>query len=146
MNALSHRFADFSLPLVIDGTDGVFWTDAGENRWTVTVDGTDSRTITKDGTTFIAWIGVQERCWSFQRALRACAEHVRYCREMEAEATAKREQAIASLMSMTPAQKRHAVENLQRERESLEYADAHVDVAARRASIDKQIAALGGRS
>jgi len=45
--------------------------------WLVTVDG-DTRTITRNGSGFIAWIGVQFRCWSFQKALEACAEDIRW--------------------------------------------------------------------
>jgi hypothetical protein len=45
--------------------------------WTVTVDG-NTRTITRDGSGFIAWIGCQFKCWSFEGARKQCVEDIEY--------------------------------------------------------------------
>lgn len=122
----------------------VAFTETHPGNWTVTVGGdeNDSRAISRDGSGFIAWIGHQSRHWSFQGALDACAEDIRY-RQFEAlRCQLEHEEAIASLMRMTPAQKSRLIAKLEAERDWLDWSDSEVDVLARKAGFDKQIATL----
>lgn len=133
-----------ALPAHIDATNGVSFVETAPGQWTVTVDGIDERTITQDERGFVAWIGCQDRHWCFARALDACVEHSRYHRQVAEETAARREQAIAALMAMTPAQKSRAIERLQTERDLLDYADSEVNTVARKDEIDRRIASLRG--
>ena len=121
--------------------NGIGWTETHDGYWTVVVDGdaVNTRAITKAGSSFIAWIGHQDRHWCFERALKACAANVRLQCAMADEAERAREEAIASLMRMTPEQKARAIDRLEAERDALDYSDAHVDVVARKAIIDTKI-------
>jgi hypothetical protein len=125
---------------------GASWEQAGDDQWTVWTDGdrTSTRTITKQGGWFVAWVGFMDRHWCFARALRACADDIRYRREEEAIALAAHEEAIASLMRMTPAQRERLIAKLETERDGLDYAEAHVDVVTRTAMLNRQIERLRG--
>jgi len=57
----------------------VSWRQTEPNSWIVFVDG-DTRAITRDERGFIAWVGHQNRCWSFHGALNACVEDARWQR------------------------------------------------------------------
>jgi hypothetical protein len=126
----------------IDATDGLVFRKTGENRWLVTIDGVHERTVTKDGSSFIAWIGCRDRHWSFQRALDACADHARFHHEACAIARARNETAQGALAATSPGERQHMIDSLEAERDLLDYADAHMDVPARKAAIDSRIAAI----
>ncbi|WP_152979921.1 hypothetical protein [Mesorhizobium sp. 1M-11] len=126
----------------IDDADGLVFRKSGDNRWLVTVDGEHERTITRDGSSFIAWIGCRDRHWSFQRALDACADHARFHHEACAIAKARNEAAGATLAATSPDERERIIDTLEAERDLLDYADAHMDVPARKAAIDNQIAAI----
>lgn len=124
---------------------GVSWIQTDDGWEVVSVDGLPaSRTITKVPKGFIAWIGFMSQHWSFNGALIACADHVRMHREMQAEAEARSQQNIASLLEMTPAAKARAIARLEAERDLLDYAESEMDVLTRKARIDRQIAGLRG--
>jgi len=131
-----------AFPEIIEAEDGISFYENGPRQWTVVIDGKDERTITQDERGFIAWIGFQDRHWSFSRATKACAEHARFhraeCERVEQECEA----AIASLMSMTDAQRERLIGRLEIERDNLDYADSGVNVTARKAIIDRQIASI----
>lgn len=97
------------LRIAIDAPD-VTTVETHEGYWTVIVDGDehDTRAVTKQGTEFIAWIGSMDRHWCFQRAVNACVEDIRYHRFLAAEAIRAQDEALASLMMMTPAQRERA--------------------------------------
>lgn len=126
----------------IDAADGLVFRKSGENRWLVTVDGAHERTITRDGSCFIAWIGCRDRHWSFQRALDACADHARFHHEACQIAQARNETARNALAASSPAERERMIGALEAERDLLDYAGAHMDVPARKAAIDQQIAAI----
>nr|WP_101939321.1 hypothetical protein [Mesorhizobium loti] len=126
----------------IDATGGLVFRKSGENRWLVTIDGAHERTITKDGPSFIAWIGCRDRHWSFQRALDACADHARFHHDACAIAKARNETARNALAASSPDQRERLIGTLEAERDLLDYADAHMDVPTRKAAIDSQIAAI----
>ncbi|HEV2505405.1 MAG TPA: hypothetical protein VGV39_20175 [Mesorhizobium sp.] len=126
----------------IDAADGLVFRKTDDNRWLVTVDGAHERTITKDGSSFIAWIGCRDRHWSFQRALDACADHARFHHEACAMAKARNEAARDALAARSPGERDQLIAALEAERDLLDYADAHMDVPARKAAIDSQIAAI----
>lgn len=131
MNALTKTHAD---------DPGITFEETSPGRWAVTIDGEDTRTITQDGSVFIACLG---RYWSFERALQACAERVRFDRRYYAERKREYDAAVASIMEMTPEQKARAIAQLEERRERLEYSSgAHVDIAAKRAELDRQIESL----
>ena len=65
---------------------GVSFTESRPGWWTVTIDGDASRTITRDETGFIAWIGTRDRHWCFDRALKSCIDDARYQRSLRDEA------------------------------------------------------------
>jgi hypothetical protein len=110
--------------------------------WTVTL-GHEQRTITKEGpSSYIAWLGAQDRHWCFAKALKACVEDIEYRLAEAAMAQAAHDEAIASLMRMTPRQKTELIAKLTVERDMLDWSDAHVDVVARKAVFDRQIATL----
>lgn len=127
--------------LTFTDEQGVSFRQIGEDGWEVWTDGNRDtiRTITRQGSEFIAWLGFQDRHWCFARALRACAEDIRYRREEEMALVAAHQEAIASLMKMTPAQKERLIAKLEQERDGLNYADTHVDAVARKAMLDRQI-------
>lgn len=120
----------------------VVFCKTGEDRWLVTIDGAQQRTITRDGSAFIAWIGCRDRHWSFQRALDACADHARFHHDACAIAKERNEAAREALAASSPAQRDHMIDSLEAERDLLDYADAHMNVPARKAAIDSQIAAI----
>lgn len=125
-------------------TDGIAFTETHPGYWTVTLGGReeDSRAISKDGFHYIAWIGHASKHWCFSKALKACADDIQWRRDMVVEEQLAHDAAIASLMRMTPAEKERLVDSLGRERDLLDYSDAHVDVAVRKARFDRQIASL----
>lgn len=132
MNATAHTFA----------TDEATWVETRPGYWTMTL-GHESRAISQDGPgCFIAWIGFQSRHWCFARALKACVEDIEYRLFEAAEAQRAHDEAIASLMLMTPAAKARLIASLEAERDMLDYAPTGVDVVARKAVFDKQIATL----
>lgn len=126
----------------IDAADGLVFRKTGDDRWLVTVDGAHERTVTKDGASFIAWIGCRDRHWSFQRALDACADHARFHHDACAIAKARNEAAGSALAATTEQERERIIGALEAERDLLDYADAHMDVPARKAAIDSRIAAI----
>jgi hypothetical protein len=122
---------------------GVSWIETDGGWDVVSVDGKPAdRRITKAAKGFIAWIGFMHQCWSFNGALIACADHVRMLRQMQAEADARNEAGVRSLIEMTTAQRARAIANLETERDGFDYADSEVDAVARKASIDRKIVRL----
>lgn len=126
----------------IDAAGGLVFRKVGEDRWLVTVDGAHERTITRDGSSFIAWIGCRDRHWSFQRALNACADHARFHFETCAIAKARNEAAGSALAATSEQERERIIGALEAERDLLDYADAHMDVPTRKAAIDSRIAAI----
>ena len=126
----------------IDATDGLVFRKIGDDRWLVTVDGAHERTITRDGSSFIAWIGCRDRHWSVQRALNACADHARFHFEACAIAKARNEAAGSALAATSEQERERIIGALEAERDLLDYADAHMDVPTRKAAIDSRIAAI----
>lgn len=132
MNATAHTFA----------ADEATWVETRPNYWTMTL-GHETRAITQDGpSSFIAWIGFQSRHWCFARALKACVDDIEYRLFEAAEAQRAHDEAIASLMRMTPAAKARLIASLEAERDGLDYSDSEVNVTARKAQFDRQIATL----
>ncbi len=118
------------------------WEQTHEGHWTVTI-GHQSRAISQDGSNFIAWIGHRDVNWCFARALKACVDDMEYRLAEAAMAQAAHDEAIAALMRMTPAAKARLILTLESERDYLElHAGSEVDVVARKAQFDKQIATL----
>jgi hypothetical protein len=110
--------------------------------WTVSL-GHESRVITRPAPgKYIAWIGHQSVHWCFSRALKACTDDIEYRLFEAAEAQRLHDEAIASLMRMTPAQRNRLISNLETERDGLDYSESHVDAVARKASIDRKIVRL----
>lgn len=140
MNALSF----FRKPAPIRIESDVSWVETNPGYWTVTLGGReeDSRSITQDGSGFIAWVGSQERHWCFSKALKACADNIQFHRDLAVEAQLAHDAAIASLMRMTPAEKARLIDKLEAERDRLDYAPSGVNVVALKAFKDKQIATL----
>ena len=128
----------------IDATDGVTFREEGEGRWVVTIDGQDRRTITKSGSSFIAWVGHQDRHWCFSKALRSCADHARFHRATADAAKKDYAEHLARIQSMPVAQVLQAIRRLEAERELLNYADSHMDVVGRQAAITRQINEIKG--
>jgi hypothetical protein len=130
--------------ITIDASDGIAFHEADPGYWIVTIDGDeqDTRTITRDGSGFIAWLGFQSRHWSFGKALKACADDARYRRARYEDQRHANDEAAASVMRMTPEQKARVIETLEERSARLEYAPAHIDIAARRAEIARKIAFL----
>lgn len=127
----------------------VSFVETRPGHWTVTLGGReeDSRAISKEGpASYTAWIGHASKHWCFSRALKACADDIQWHRDMVVETQLAHDAAIASLMRMTPAEKARLIDSLGRERDLLDYSDAHVDVAVRKARFDRQIASLRGRA
>lgn len=123
--------------------DGIAFTETHPGHWTVSLGGRDdTRAISKDGFHFIAWIGHASKHWCFSNALKACAENIQQHRDMVVEAQLAHDAAIASLMRMTPAEKARLIETLQAERDHLDFAPGRMDVVARKAEKDRQIASL----
>lgn len=131
-----------ALPEIIEAEDGISFYESGPRQWTVIIDGKDERTITQDERGFIAWLGFQDRNWSFSRAMKACADHARFHRAECERVEQENQAAIASLMSMTDAQRERLIGHLEAERDNLDYADSGVNVTARKAVIDRQIASI----
>jgi hypothetical protein len=120
------------------------WEETRKGYWTVTL-GHESRAISQESPScFIAWIGHQSKHWCFARALKACVDDIEFRKFEAAEAQRAHDEAIASLMRMTPAQRDRAIARLTEERDLLEYAGAEVDLVARRARLDRQISRLRG--
>lgn len=134
MNALTKTHADDT---------GITFEETSPGRWTVTIDGEDTRSISQEGSCFIAWRGFMDRHWNFERALQACAEDARFHRRYYAERKREYDASVASIMEMTPEQKARAIAQLEERRERLEYSSgSHVDIAAKRAELDRQIESL----
>lgn len=113
-----------------------------EGYWTVTL-GHESRAITKEGpASYIAWIGHRDVHWCFAKALKACVDDIEFRLSEAALAQAAHDEAIASLMQMTSAEKVRLIETLQAERDHLDFAPGRMDVVARKAEKDRQIATL----
>lgn len=125
-----------------DPTAGIAFQETDVDTWTVTIDGIDTRSITRDGRAFVAWIGCRDAHMSFQAALNACADHARYHRALCEDALKADAQARALLSAMSPEDRESRIESLGIERDMLDYADSHVDVVARKAALDRQIAAI----
>jgi hypothetical protein len=105
--------------------------------------GHESRAITKEGpASYIAWTGSQDRHWCFAKALKACVEDIEFRLSEAAMAQAAHDEAIASLMQMTPAAKARLIAKLEQERDWLDYSPSGVDVVARKAEKDRQISTL----
>ena len=118
------------------------WEETSDGQWDVRV-GHESRCITKDGpASYIAWIGCQSRHWCFAKALKACVDDMEYRLAEAALAQAAHDEAIASLMRMTGAEKARLVAKLEQERDWLDYSGSEVNVTARKAVFEKQIATL----
>lgn len=128
-------------PIHIDLTEGLVWTE-DETGFTVTVDGKDTRYITRDGSGFIAWLGCQDRHWCFAKALEACAEHARFHRAEHERQTGAYEASQKRLASLSQQQRADAIASLQERRARLEYADSHMDVVERAAELGRQIKAI----
>ena len=129
--------------MVVGAFIGVSWIETDDGWDVVSVDGKPAnRRITKAAKGFIAWIGFMSQHWNFNGALIACADDVRNRRQMETELEIAHQEALASLMRMTPAQRERLIANLETERDGLDYADSEVDVVARKASIDRKIVRL----
>jgi hypothetical protein len=127
------------LHTAIDATDGVTFREEGEDRWIVTIDGQDERTITKSGSSYIAWVGHQDRCWCFAKALRSCADHARFHRATTDAARKDYAEQLARIQKMPVSQVLKFIRRLEAERELLNYADSHMDVVGRQAAITRQI-------
>lgn len=128
-------------PIHIDTAHGLVWTE-DDRGFTVTIDGKDTRYITRDGSGFIAWLGCQDRHWCFAKALEACAEHARFHRAEHERQVSQYEANHKRLASLSQQQRTDAIASLQERRARLEYADSHMDVMERGAELDRQIGAL----
>jgi hypothetical protein len=80
--------------------------------------------------------------WCFARALKACVDDIEYRQFEAARAQQEHDEAIASLMRMTGAEKARLIAKLEQERDWLDHSGSHVDVVARKAQFDRQIATL----
>lgn len=130
--------------LHIDATDGVSFREEGDGRWIVTIDGQDRRTITKSGSSFIAWVGHQDRHWCFSKALRACADHARFHRATADAASQDYAERLARIQKMTVPQVMAWIRRLEAEHELMSYAGSHMDVVGRQAAITNQINEIKG--
>lgn len=74
-----------------------------EDRWTVTWLGAE-RTITREGTGFIAWIGCQFKCWSFEGARKQCVDDIEHQKFLHDRAEALQRGGIHRLAKLTPEQ------------------------------------------
>lgn len=130
MNALTASAAEAS------------FTETHPGRWVVIL-GHESRTITQEGPAwFIAWLGRQEVCWCFSKALAACVEDIEFRVSEAARSQREHDEAIAALARMSPAEKASAIEALTAQRDWLDWSGSEVDVVARKAAIGKRIAHL----
>ncbi len=99
------------------------WIETSPNYFTVTL-GHETRAITKEAPgSYIAWIGHQSRHWCFARALKACVDDIEYRLNEAALAQAAHDEAMGSLMRMTPAQRERLIARLTEEREMHEFTD-----------------------
>ena len=128
-------------PLRTTTTPAATWEQTSPGNFTVTI-GHESRAISQDGSSFIAWIGHRNVNWCFQRALKACVDDMEYRLAEAAMAQAAHDEAIASLMRMSGAEKARLIAKLKQERDWLDYSPSGVDVVARKAEKDRQIATL----
>jgi hypothetical protein len=120
------------------------YVETSPGRWEVRL-GHETRVITRPAAgKYIAWIGHQSPHWCLSNAVRACVEDIEYRLFLAAEDQRKHDEQIASLMQMTPAQRERAIARLEAERDRLDYSPSHMDVPARKARIDRQIAGLRG--
>ncbi|MCA0032709.1 hypothetical protein [Mesorhizobium sp. B263B2A] len=116
--------------------------ETSRGYFTVTL-GHETRAITKEGpASYIAWIGSQDRHWCFAKALKACVEDIEFRLSEAALAQAAHDEAIASLMQMTSAEKVRLIAKLEAERDWLDWSGSEVNVTARKAQFDKQISTL----
>lgn len=116
--------------------------ETSPGRWEVRL-GHESRVITMPVRgDYIAWIGFQSHHWCLSSAVRACVEDIEYRLSVAAADQRAHDEAIASLMRMTPAQRARLIASLETERDGLDFADSEMDVAARKASIDRKIVRL----
>jgi hypothetical protein len=83
--------------------DGIEFRETGPSSWLVPFDG-DTRTITRDGTGFIAHIGCMFKCWSFAGALRACVEDMEHQRYLHDRQEALQREQDRQLAKLTPKQ------------------------------------------
>jgi len=123
---------------------GVSFTETRPGWWTVTIDGDASRTITRDETGFIAWIGMRDRHWCFDRALKACIDDARYQRSLRDEAALAGATARARIEMLSDGPRAEMIMALETEMLGLRYAESHVDCVGRTAGLKAEIAALGG--
>lgn len=137
MNAINHPLKESADTAKISAT----WEQTSPGNFTVTL-GHQSRAISQDGSNFIAWIGHRNVNWCFARALKACVDDMEYRLAEAAMAQAAHDEAIASLMRMTGAEKARLIAKLEQERDWLDYSPSGVDVVARKAEKDRQIATL----
>ena len=129
-------------PPIAEG--GVSFTEARPGWWTVTIDGDDSRTITRDETGFIAWIGTRDRHWCFDRALKACIDDARYQRSLRDEAARASAVARARIEVLSDNQRMEMIAAREAEMLGLRYAESHVDCVGRTAELRAEIEALRG--
>lgn len=123
-------------------TTDVSFVETRPGYWTITL-GHEQRAITKEGPArYIAWIGHRDTHWCFAKALKACVDDIEYRLAEAALAQRAQDEAIASLMQMTSAEKVRLIETIQAERDALDYAPGRMDVVARKAEKDRQIATL----
>ena len=113
----------------------------GRSRSTATT----SRTITRDETGFIAWIGTRDRHWCFDRALKACIDDARYQRSLRDEAARASAVAKARIEVLSDDQRVEMIAAREAEMLGLRYAESHVDCVGRTAELRAEIEALGGR-
>jgi hypothetical protein len=124
---------------------GVSFTETQPGWWTVMIDGDESRTITRDETGFIAWIGTRDRHWCFDRALKACIDDARYQRSLRDEAARASAVAKARIEVLSDDQRMETIAAREAEMLGLRYAESHVDCVGRTAELRAEIEALGGR-
>ena len=123
---------------------GVSFTESRPGWWTVTIDGDASRTITRDETGFIAWIGTRDCHWCFDRALKSCIDDARHQRALRDEAAQASAAAKARIEVLSVDQRLEMIAAREAEMLGLRYAESHVDCAGRTAELRGEIEALGG--
>ena len=123
---------------------GVSFTETRPGWWTVTIDGDECRTITRDETGFIAWIGTRDCHWCFDRALKACIDDARYQRSLRHEAARASAVTKARIEVLSDDQRMEMIAAREAEMLWLRYAESHVDCIGRTAELRAEIEALGG--
>jgi hypothetical protein len=122
---------------------GVSFTETLPGWWTVTI-GEDSRTITRDETGFIAWIGTRDRHWCFDRALKSCIDDARHQHSLREEAARASAVTKARIELLSDDQRIEMIAAREAEMLGLYYAESHVDCIRRTAALWAEIEALGG--